>query len=563
MRRCFGSLVVLAAFIAQLPASAIQSSAAEAQSAQAQTYKVEGTVVNAITGRPIPRALVQWNGQTGQMAVLSGLEGEFAFAGVSAGRTQFMVQKPGHFQGRGGNFNPRSILLNVGPDSTRLDIKLTPEAVVFGHVLGKDGEPVEGAIVRIEKAGGASGSSRYRSAPLRNGQTDEDGNFRIPELPPGQYVVALQAGNVNRRVLGSQSANGSEAYPPVVYYPSADEEVGAEPVNLVAEQHLEINFSITPRPAYKISGTVSAAQDLKQVAPPFFVDQRGQVLFRADEFDQQSGAFTFRAVPAGTYTLRLSAADEAGNPAVLHRRMNVHKDVIGLRLSVSGGIEVPVRIRKEFTGRNTYSGNCSYSSADGKVHTSDCSDFPPLQLSLDPIDSFNVQVRSNWRPPVGDTLLLRGLQPGRYKVHAMGGSFAYSTYVSSLRCGGADLLRDELLVPENGQLPAIEAVVRDDMATVHLLVNADKHTYATVAIFSDQELPQEMGQVRTMSFSADSMLNLPMPPGDYKIFAFADSADIDTNDPEELSLYMKKAAAVTLSPGKTTNVVMDLIRTGE
>ena len=164
-------------------------------------------------------------------------------------------------------------------------------------------------------------------------------------------------------------------------------------------------------------------------------------------------------------------------------------------------------------------------------------------------------------PPVGDTLLLRGLQPGRYKVHATGGSLANATYVSSLRCGGADLLRDELLVPENGQLPAIEAVVRDDMATIHLLMNADKNTYGTVVIVSDQELQQDMGQARRMSFSADSMLNLPMPPGDYKIFAFADSANIDINDPEELSLYMKKAAAVTLSPGKISNVVVDLIRT--
>jgi len=559
MRRCFGSLVVLAAFIPQLPALAIKSSAEEAQPTQAQTYKVEGTVVNAITGLPIPRTLVQWNSQAGQMAVLSGPGGEFAFAGVPAGRTQFMVHKPGYFQGRGGNFNPRSILLNVGPDSTRLDIKLTPEAVVFGHVLGKDGEPVEGATVRIEKVD-AAGSSRYRSAPQRNGRTDENGNFRISDLPPGQYVVALQAGNLNRRILGSQSANGSEAYPAIVYYPSADEEAGAEPVNLVAGQHLEINFSITLRPAYKIAGTVSATQDLQQVAPPFFAD-RGQALFTVDEFDQQTGAFAFRTVPTGTYTLRLSAADEAGNPVILHRRMNVHKDVIGLRLSVSRGIAVPVRVRKEFTGRNTYYGNCSYNSADGKTHTSDCSDFPPLQLSLDPIDSFNVQVQSNWMPPVGDTLLLRGLQPGRYKVHATGGSFANATYVSSLRCGGADLLRDELLVPENGQLPAIEAVVRDDMATIHLLMNADKNTYGTVVIVSDQELQQDMGQARRMSFSADSMLNLPMPPGDYKIFAFADSANIDINDPEELSLYMKKAAAVTLSPGKISNVVVDLIRT--
>jgi len=563
MRRYFGCLIVIAALIAHLPAFATEKPTPVAPPADAQTYKVEGTVINAISGHPIPRALVQWNGQSGQVAVLSGPGGEFAFEGVPEGRAQFLVQKPGYFQGRGGNFNPRSILLTVGPDSTRLAMKLTPEAVVFGRVLGKDGEPVEGATVRIEKAGAGS-SSRYRGVPQRDGRTDEDGNFRIPELPPGQYVVAVEAGNVGRRILGSQSSSENEAYPPVVYYPSADEETNAQPVNLVAGQHLEINFSITPRPAYKVSGTVSASEDLKKIAPPFFVEPRVQALLRrVDEFDPQTGSFAFRNVPTGTHTLRLSAADEAGNQAILNRRINVHKDVVGLRLAISPGIEVPVHVRKEFTSKNTYSGNCSYSSRDGKVYTSDCSDYPALQLSLNPVDSANIPVRSSWVPPVEDTLVLRGLQPGRYKVHAGAGSFANSAYVASLRCGGLDLLYDELVVPENGQLPTIEAVVRDDMATIHLLVNADKKTYGMVAIFSDEELYMDVDQGRRMPFSADSMLNMSLPPGDYKIFAFADSADIDINDPEELSLYLKKAAAVTLSPGKISNLVVDPIRTGE
>jgi hypothetical protein len=69
--------------------------------------------------------------------------------------------------------------------------------------------------------------------------------------------------------------------------------------------------------------------------------------------------------------------------------------------------------------------------------------------------------------------------------------------------------------------------------------------------------------VRSTTYSADGMLNIPLPPGDYKIFAFTDSADIDINDLEELLLYSKKAVAVTLAAGKTSNLVIDPISTGD
>src|SRR5713101_1149817 len=100
MRRYLRCLVVVAALIGQLPAVS-ENSTTPPVSAEPQTYKVEGTVINAISGHPIPRALVQWNGQSGQVAVLSGPGGEFAFEGVPEGRAQFLVQKPGYFQGRG------------------------------------------------------------------------------------------------------------------------------------------------------------------------------------------------------------------------------------------------------------------------------------------------------------------------------------------------------------------------------------------------------------------------------------------------------------------------------
>jgi hypothetical protein len=522
------------------------------------TYKVEGTVINAITGRPIPRTLVEWNGLSGLVSLLTGSEGEFSFAGVPEGKGQVLLQKPGYLTGRNGMLGQRMVTFTAGPDSGKLVIKLMPEAIISGHVLGKDGEPLENATVKIEKAGSNQqwGRGFLRQNAVR---TDEDGNFRIAELPPGQYVLAVQAGNVARRILGRETVQGTESYPVIVYYPAATEEGNAEPVTLTAGQHAEVNFSIAPVPAFKVSGFVSRAAEWKQVASPHLVDRRGQVLLTAEEFDPQTGAFTFRSVPAGNYTIRVTGLDESDSQSFTQHRLAVHKDVAGVSLSLSPPIAVAVNVRKELTGKTGANFNCNYTSRDGVTHNSDCSDYPAIQLELHPVDSSNTVVRSNWTPPAGESLVLRGLQPGRYKVHALPGMGAYGGYIASLRCGGTDLLHEELIVPESGQLPAIEAVLRDDFGSLHLLVNADKKTIGSVLVLSDLE----DNPVSHWNFSAESMLNARLAPGSYKVLAFADSADVDTNDPEELAKYLKHATPVTVTAGNTSNVIVNLVPTGE
>jgi hypothetical protein len=136
---------------------------------------------------------------------------------------------------------------------------------------------------------------------------------------------------------------------------------------------------------------------------------------------------------------------------------------------------------------------------------------------------------------------------------------SYSGYVASLRCGATDLLHEELVVPESGQLPPIEAVLRDDFGSLHLLVNADKKTFGMVTVLSDID----EAVISAWAFSAESMLNVSLGPGNYKIFAFADSEDVDANDPEELVKYLKNATPVTVTAGSTSNVIVNLIHTGE
>jgi hypothetical protein len=134
-------------------------------------------------------------------------------------------------------------------------------------------------------------------------------------------------------------------------------------------------------------------------------------------------------------------------------------------------------------------------------------------------------------------------------------------YVSSLRCGFTDLLHEDLVVPESGQLPPIEAVLRDDMSMLQMSVNVAKSTGGTIAILPDP--PSANDQVTRTNINPGAMAYTWLAPGAYKIFAFADSEDIDFNDPEEIIRYEKKATPVTLMPGKTSNLMVELIRTGE
>ena len=100
---------------------------------------------------------MEWNWPAGFHAVLTGPDGEFSFDGVPQGRMQVSAKKPGYFAGRGG-VPQRSTIFIAGPDSGKLSIKLWPEAIISGRVLGKDGEPLENANVRVEKPG--SGTAR-------------------------------------------------------------------------------------------------------------------------------------------------------------------------------------------------------------------------------------------------------------------------------------------------------------------------------------------------------------------------------------------------------------------
>jgi hypothetical protein len=54
-----------------------------------------------------------------------------------------------------------------------------------------------------------------------------------------------------------------------------------------------------------------------------------------------------------------------------------------------------------------------------------------------------------------------------------------------------------------------------------------------------------------------------LAPGDYLVFAFDHAEGVEYANPDVLQNYISQAAHVTLAPGQTAHVKLDLIRTGE
>ena len=528
-------------------------------------------MVNAVTGQPVPRALVQIISAP-LTAMLSGSEGEFSFNNVPPGQLAILVTKPG-FISPGYNTLNGSLVqhtVHVGPDMGKVVLKLMPEAVIYGQVTGTDGEPVEGVTIEVL---GSHRSYKQRSLTtfyrtnyggvLPMMQTDDEGNYRIASLPPGTYYLAVKSGNVSRRIRAAQartvlpfSAEGRD-YPALVFYPGVTDFDAAIPIQVSGGQRFAADFSLKKVPTFKISGIFRGASEWKQLNPPMIINQSDDPLFTADEFDPETGSFLFKAVPAGTYSVRLGGMNQSGQYSASYLKLTVTGPLTGLKFVLGRSLDIPVIVHKEFS-RPLMTSHCTFSGPDGQKHESDCSDYPAVAIELLAADSHRNMGQSGFEPHADpDDIKLRGVMPGKYWVRARG---QFGGYVQSLQSGSVDLLRDPLVVPDEGGITPIEVTLGDDLSRIKLRVRADSQAKSGWAVL----VPDAAGRdpvVVDVNASADR--EYAVPPGKYRVFAFESMDGIDPSDPESLELYADKATPITVSGNSNTIISLDVLRTGE
>jgi len=558
MRFCFARMLtgcrtwLLVVFVAALfPSCWAQFMGSDAGQQTLARHVLTGTVVNSLTGEPVPYALVQVE----QGARLADQNGNFRFENLRSTLVSIQAHKPGFFaQNELGQARaPMTATLSDRPSS--VTIALVPEAVLTGHVENPEGEPLGGLPVRLRASQITNGRRILQQLGERN--TDEDGNFRIAELRPGTYYVEVGP-NWRARPLGEQQGlSGKFEVIPSEYYPGTREVSAATPLRLAPGQHASVEFAMNRVPAYHVSGIITGTSGSH--GGLFFADLDGDRINMGIRFDPRSGRFSAFPVPAGSYRLRFSGQDSEGQ-LFADVPIQITGDTPELRIPVGRTLTIPVEYETEFTRQDSQPsmpGPWVYSGPAVADVNALRRQMVYGQLRLvsrtPPYQQFGAMRESADGP-----MVIRGLEPGTYDVEVDTNSDAY---VASVTCGGLNLLTDPLVVAPGANPEPIRVVLRDDGASLNGVVQAADGTQPGSVLMvaeSRQSLQRQIWVDASGKFQVQGIA-----PGAYEILAFDHLDLVEYRNPEVLGPYLAHGAHVTLSAEQQAKVNVDLIHTSQ
>src|SRR5580704_8239422 len=169
-----------------------------AQAPPANDCAASGTVVNAITGEPVPHAMVAFGLTiTGVPVPRSGTAtdalGRWSITNTTCGADSPMASRPGFIDGYDPpvSGSPKMVELVSGSPLRNLTIRLMPEAVITGKVQDTEGDPIADANLKLMRVVVQEG--RWTLVPIQTGEGDGRGNFRFGGLRSGRYVVCANS----------------------------------------------------------------------------------------------------------------------------------------------------------------------------------------------------------------------------------------------------------------------------------------------------------------------------------------------------------------------------------
>ena len=495
------SLIPLLAQVSFDPSAILQNGLAQkapAVNPNAKRYPVTGTVVNALTGAPIPRAQVMLQSAEPARA-FTGDDGHFELKDVLEGAASISARRPG-FHDKGF----RSI--TVSATTSSIELKLTPGGTLSGHIINSDGEPVEGVQLELFFRSVTNG---HRNWTMRGGtNTDEAGNYVFEQLTPGSYLVRTQPHQVFP-YASSVVVDGRhfpELYPPQ-YFPNAPDRSSAQPLQLLAGAEAQADFTLTAVPSYTASGTLAGqARGFSGQC----VDTDGDLVSSFYRADPQSGHFSISRLPVGACTLVIHtgfAGETDDSHVQLFGELPLlikSNDIDGLQLNLQPLADIPVSI----------------SGGDASLENGG------LNLTLIEKDRSTGRIHQAMRK--NDALVIPAVQPGAYTVVANAfGKFC----IGAVNSGGVDLLHSDLNVPSGGSAPPITITMRSDCATLSAKIT-DPNAPATVPVFI---VPDSSPGQSKVSFANNGALQMNgLTPGDYTVYAADDMSNVAYADADAM-----------------------------
>jgi protocatechuate 3,4-dioxygenase beta subunit len=297
------------------------------------TSMLKGQVLAGGTGSPVRRAQVRATSMEGRGGGVTSTdaEGRYEIKELPAGRYTVTAMKGGFVQGQFGQRRPGEpgtpIDLSDGQTAEQVNFVLARGSVIAGRVVDDGGEPVSGTMVAAVRYQFISGSRRLvpGGGEGSTDRTDDQGNYRLFGLPPGDYYISA---NNRQTMMMMPGMNNTEAegFAPT-YYPGTPNISEATRVTVKAAQEMTgAHFALIVARMARVRGRAinsrgeavnSAMMMLMPDEPMMMSMQMNQAMVAGD------GTFQFANVPPGRYNLQVrpsgmpSPTSEFGSMKVL------------------------------------------------------------------------------------------------------------------------------------------------------------------------------------------------------------------------------------------------------
>lgn len=524
------------------------------------TGTVTGIVRRADTGQPIPEAQVvvvtatEPIDQAMTRASITDFNGKFTIKNLTPGLKIVVAQGEGYFSLSNAIPPPmwasKDVAVNEGQQTDIGAIELVPGATISGRVAGPDGQPVAAAVVQALRASYIRG--RLTFTPVKVATTDDLGQYRLFWLPPGDYYVRGQ--------YRPNSYDRSQRYGRV-YFPGIPEDDAAPhiTVNAGAEvSGIDLPVPIKPDIGFTVSGQVTGAAGLAEVRVTSVRvvprDRRVVLLDDAADVyqnlaaDPSNGQFEVRNVPPGQYFVFPALRDSDGttrttSPTVVDIVERNIKDVAAV---LEPAIDLRGRVTLEANKTIGHVVRNSILLAALDAHT--VSGVP---------DTFPI----NPDPETGE-FLVPHLPPGKYTVQLTPAFIPYDVYVADVKKGQTSVL-DGFMV-ENDSKDPLEVILKSQGGAVSGVVLDPSRLrpalYATVVLVPAEARRHNFALYRqTVSSSNGRFTFRGLPPGDYKLFAWASVISGAWENPAFLERFEDRGVDVNIATGVERNVQLSAI----
>ncbi|HVZ23875.1 MAG TPA: carboxypeptidase-like regulatory domain-containing protein [Vicinamibacterales bacterium] len=532
----------------------------------ADTGVIRGRVTRA-DGLSVPNATVRTTVQqvvaggrrrTTTKSVPTNDDGAYEFDELPAGDYRITASKPGFRTAAFGQRSPtdrgQPVVVTAGQTRSQIDLVLPRFSAVTGRIVDDFGDPVEGVTVRASRLRFEAGRRRLIGVNGTAMQaTDDQGRYRLYGMPPGQYIISAEIGQVSALPAAGDLSGFAPTYFPGTTNP-ADARLVAVPQS---EEVPAVDLALVPQPTARITGRrigpdgeplggtlvlVSSARSGAIVTTP-----TGARI-------QDDGRFEFPNVAPGEYVIQADRgrgpSNEEGPFASQYVTVN-GADVSGVLLQATPGSTVVGRV-----------------VVDADVEPPRRLTIVPERADLDRAPLANGSIaRADVQPDL--TFELRGLHgPRRLVLERPPAGWALKSVLvdgidvtdTPLPFGTADQSLSEVQVVVTNRLTELTGTAVDSRGQP---VAGD---YAVLAFPTDRDrwYPGSRYFRRTGPGASGTFSLRGLPPGDYFVAAVRDLPVLRDGpdawqDPEFLESIALQSTSASLAEGQSSSASPRLI----